>query len=141
MDADCTNPPPGDNDSRMLEDSSSSDSGVDDDDKDDDSDHLSKTNSTAGQGSEEHSSNSSNYVNSSSPASPFRKKKDCKETFVRDEESVKKRSPKKSKTITPDKYGRRTSTRLNPPNPLLNVTTTPIKEAAPIAEDGDGVSL
>ena len=53
---------------------------------------------------------------------------------------LKKRSPKKSKTITPDKHGRRFSNRLKPPSlPIENDDLT--KKAAPITEDGDGISL
>ena len=130
-------------DSSMIDGISNVESNDDnyDDDDDDGSDRLSKANNTAGQGSKELSSTSPNYNNTLCPASPFRKNKDCKETFVRDEESVKTRSPKTIKTITPDKYGRRSSNRLKPPSLPIKNPIPRIKETALITEDGDGVSL
>lgn len=127
-------PPTSDSDSSMLDGLSTVETNDDDDNDDDGSDRLSKANTTKGQGSEKLRSTSTDYENTSSPVSPFRKKKDFKETFVRDEQSSKKRRPKKIKTITLDKYGRRTSNRLKSPSPL-------IKAAAPITKDGDVISL
>ena len=96
---------------------------------------LSKSNTSAGQGSEEtHHKVVDANLNQSAPNSPFRKNRDHRETFVREDTSVKKRSPKKGKTITPDKFGRRTSNRLTPPSP-------PSNQEPPITDSGDGISL
>ena len=115
--------------SRSSMDLSSENEDVDDDDV---SDQIPGTLTSTGQDLEEHGSTDNEIK--SPPSSPFMKKKDNKDTFIRDEESVKKRSPKKGKYITPDKAGRRTSSRLTPPKP------TPITKA-PITNEGDGISL